>query len=182
MNNSISKLKGTITFTGISNLPHLKWKMITDATTIGSGTGVTASTTATDFVQEVTLAPNAHQDYYFVIWIDETNSTQNESGTFGATIAFNSSDGQGLTSTIGAEPEDTGAFVVSDSAMYVGSTIPGGVNVRSNKEDAMADWTAITYSDTTYPFYLKHILNGLYLLPEFLNLIEIEYFELKSLS
>ena len=161
------KLSGTITFSGISNIPHLKWKMITDATTVGSNTGVTASTTATTFVQEVSLSPSAHQDYYFVIWIDETNSSQNESGTFGATITFDSSDGQGLTSTIGANsPSSSYVYTVNLGKYYgdgtdviIGQAIPNEVNARSTPDAVIADWTGFTGNYNIY--YLKHkIENG----------------------
>ena len=54
----------------------------------------------------------------------------------------------------------TTGYVVSTTTMNIGSAIPNGVNVRSTAASAMADWTAITGNSTTYPFYLKQVLNG----------------------
>ena len=101
-NNSTAtaRLNGTIKFSGISNMPNLKWKRITDARTIGSYTSAKASTSNVNFETERAFLKDESQDYYFVIWIDETNSNQTDKGTFGVTIEFNPSSGNGLTSTL----------------------------------------------------------------------------------
>ena len=53
-----------------------------------------------------------------------------------------------------------GNYVVSKTNMSIGSTVPEGVNFRSTKELAMADWKEITDKDgVTIPIYLKHDLN-----------------------
>ena len=59
-----------------------------------------------------------------------------------------------------SETTDTVAFVVSNTEMKIGGTIPTGVNVRNNATAAMADWAAMTgVANDTKPFYLKHTLN-----------------------
>ena len=50
------RIIGTISFSGITNMPNLKWKRI-DSTTM-----------------DVVLEPDASKTYYFVVWIDETGN------------------------------------------------------------------------------------------------------------
>lgn len=89
---------GTISFTNPST--NLKWKLVSNATTVGSvGTKAAATTNATTFATPTFSSANKTFTYYIVIWIDETNAVQTDSGTWTATIAFNSSNG-GITSTI----------------------------------------------------------------------------------
>ena len=38
--------------------------------------------------------------FFVVVWINETTEIQNDSGTWRATVSFNSSNGTGVTSTI----------------------------------------------------------------------------------
>ena len=107
------KLDGYITFAHsadvISNgslatkaMPNLKWRRTTNATTLGSNTTQDASViTRQSLISNVSLAKtNGSQTYYIVIWINETNSAQNDNGTFTATIEFEGDDGRGITSTI----------------------------------------------------------------------------------
>ena len=105
------ELNGTIKFSDINNMPNLKWKRITDERTIGEYTSNKASTSNVIFDSNKVLAPNASETYYFVIWIDETGTTQTDSGTFRVTIEFNPANGDGLTSTI--VPEDTQGTLAS---------------------------------------------------------------------
>ena len=103
-----AELKGTIAFTYTTNstytveekLPNLKWKRITDATTIGEYNTYQALTTEQAFEESKVFAPGGTEDYYFVVWIDETGEVQLDSGTFNAIINFESADGEGITSTI----------------------------------------------------------------------------------
>ena len=96
------KLNGTIKFSGINNMPNLKWKLITDERTIGQYNAKTATTSSVSFESDRAFTKDESEVYYFVIWIDETGSSQTDSGTFRVTIEFNPSNGSGLTSTIGA--------------------------------------------------------------------------------
>ena len=45
-------------------------------------------------------ASGSYRQYWIVFWINETGAVQNDSGTWTATIAFTSSNGTGITSTI----------------------------------------------------------------------------------
>lgn len=98
--------KGTITFTTPST--NLKWKLV-KSTTDGSAPTTTASevtsataatTSAVQFVAPTFTSTNKSFTYYMVVWIDETNAVQNDSGSWRATIAFNPATGTGITSTI----------------------------------------------------------------------------------
>ena len=157
--NATVRVKGTIAFVNINNIPHLKWKLIDSATSIGSNTGTTASTTATNFITETTLTNNQTKDYYFVVWIDETGSIQNESGTFTATLTFTDSNGRGLTSTIGAEPASSTKYTVNiydidaegSNSVWLNQAIPNAITGYDTPAAAMAAFN-------NNPFYLKHTL------------------------
>lgn len=89
---------GTITFTNPST--NLKWKLVSNATTVGTvGTKTAATTSAAVFASPTFSSANKSFTYYIVIWIDEINDVQDDSGTWTATIAFNNANG-GITSTI----------------------------------------------------------------------------------
>ena len=94
-----SVLNGTISFTGIENMPNLKWMRINDSNTLGTYSSSLASTDKAIFESERSFGANTSNTYYFVFWIDETGEIQNDSGTFRANIEFDSSTG-GLTSTV----------------------------------------------------------------------------------
>lgn len=112
---------GTIKFTNPTT--NLKWRRVGSATTIGSGVGVawspvSASTTEVDLTTAGTCASPYNEfanctnidlaksggstTYYIIVWINETGSSQNDSGTWSATINFNGAKGTGVTSTITA--------------------------------------------------------------------------------
>lgn len=101
------KVNGTITFSGSTNMPNLKWRKTTNATTLGTGTTTAANvTTAQTLDTNKSLAKNAKTTYYIVVWINaqlDTNGdevAQTDTGTYRATIQFTSSNGTGVTSTI----------------------------------------------------------------------------------
>ena len=101
------KVNGTITFSGSTNMPNLKWSKTTNATTLGTGTTTAANvTTAQTLDTNKSLAKNAKTTYYIVVWINaqlDTNGdevAQTDTGTYRATIQFTSSNGTGVTSTI----------------------------------------------------------------------------------
>ena len=53
-------------------------------------------------VENVTISGSGSQEYYVVIWIQETNDAQEDTGGFSGTVAFNAADGSGVTSTFTA--------------------------------------------------------------------------------
>ncbi len=117
-----AKLKGTISFSNVSNLPNLKWKLITDATTLGSNPTNNATSSSSTFVAEANLNPNQSIDYYFVVWINETGSEQSDNGSYTASITFTSSNGRGITSTIGDTFTGT-IYRNSTESLMIGNTI-----------------------------------------------------------
>lgn len=127
-NNATSSVvvNGRIYFDGITTFPNLKWALMTSATnvTVSSSsnirtpltsanctTSTSTSTTNCWFEVSKTLKPSggasvanaaagSYQQYWIVVWIEETGTTQTDSGTWTATVAFTSSNGTGITSTI----------------------------------------------------------------------------------
>ena len=115
---------GTIKFAGNGSMTNLKWRRVSNATTLGSYTsvavgtnttnkydlsaGTACTTNATQGTQSgcttVSLKKNGvsgnSQDFYFVVWINETGAAQTDSGTFTATVEFLGENGRGVTSTI----------------------------------------------------------------------------------
>ena len=115
---------GTIQFSGNGSMTNLKWRRTSNATTLGSystiavGTntsnkydlsaGTACTTNATQGTQSGCTTVNLKktgvtgnsQDFYFVVWINETGAAQTDSGTFTATIEFIGANGRGVTSTI----------------------------------------------------------------------------------
>ncbi len=94
-------VSGYIHFSGITNLPNLKWRLLDSESTLGTHNSYNVSSTDNLFVDRVKMSANQTNNYYMVIWINETNSAQSDTGTYGATISFKSSNGTGVTSTIG---------------------------------------------------------------------------------
>ena len=94
-------ISGYIHFSGITNLPNLKWRLLDNESTMGTHNSYNATGADNLFVDRVKLSANQTNNYYMVIWINETNSAQSDTGTYGATISFKSSNGTGVTSTIG---------------------------------------------------------------------------------
>ena len=78
-----------------------------------------------------------------------------------ASVKINVDGGFVVTPT--PTPSSNAVYVVSSTDMFIGSTIPAGVNQRTGingPSQAMADWQDILGQGETMPFYLKHILNG----------------------
>ena len=102
-NNSTAtvSLNGSIAFAGIENMTNLKFATSLSKTSGYSTTGTAAATSATVMPNSsFSLAPAASKTIYIIVWIEETGSAQTDSGTFTATVTFNSADGKGITSTI----------------------------------------------------------------------------------
>lgn len=110
-NNSTAavSVSGTISFTNPTT--NLKWAPMSSANSVADITSATdtdihtASTTAATFTDAAanttwSIAANDTKQFWAVFWINETGSSQNDSGTWYATITFTDSNGKGVTSTI----------------------------------------------------------------------------------
>ena len=95
------KVNGTITFGNIDKMPNLKWRLIQDKNTYGNYSSHYASLDDARFDSNLTLRKGASKTYYMVIWIDEVDENQSDTGKYNATIDFSSSNGTGVTSTVG---------------------------------------------------------------------------------
>lgn len=113
-------VSGTITFTGASNMANLKWRLYKSAATeLTSAQAASNLASVTDAAVTNNLAvamdtnlgltksgtSGSVQHYYIVVWIDEINEAQDDTGTYIATIDFNAVNNQGqsiggITSTI----------------------------------------------------------------------------------
>jgi len=89
-------------------MPNLKWKLITSAnattpssSVLGSNADLEANFNDNVFANDITLDTNDMEEYYMIIWIDETNVNQptDQGNSFYAKINFSSSNGTGVTST-----------------------------------------------------------------------------------
>lgn len=101
-------LRGRIKFNWASgsSFTNLKWKLMTNATTVAASSGnagLSATTAFQDFETNISLAPDGTKQFWVIVWIEETGAVQNSTdyGTWYGTIEFiNNTDGSGLTSTI----------------------------------------------------------------------------------
>lgn len=93
-----------------TTMPNLKWKLIdsVDTTTLsnselGTETDKVADAAGDDnvFANDVTMTTGSNFTYYMIIWINETTFDQptDVGKSFYAKIAFDSSNGTGVTST-----------------------------------------------------------------------------------
>ena len=123
-----SVLNGTISFTGIENMPNLKWMRINDSNTLGTYSSSIASTDKVLFESERSFGANTSNTYYFVFWIDETGEVQTDNGTFRANIEFDSSTG-GLTSTVRPNATLLSDYIISlynDGSSTTNATVGDG--------------------------------------------------------
>ena len=90
-----AKLKGTLSLDG-AGLTNLKWSTVSDWESNPTSGGAKGDTTLVD---NVTITGSGSEEYYVVIWIQETGDAQEDSGTFTGTVSFNAADGSGVTST-----------------------------------------------------------------------------------
>ena len=93
-----AKLKGTLSLDG-AGLTNLKWATVQTWTDNPTADDAKLDTTLVD---NVTISGSGSEEYYVVIWIEETNNAQSDSGGFSGTVAFNAADGSGVTSTFTA--------------------------------------------------------------------------------
>ena len=110
------QVDGSVSFYGNSALtenvhttmPNLKWKLITSAdaatptnSVLGANADLEANSNTNIFADDLILTTDANEEYYMIIWINETNNDQtvDEGNDWFARIDFNSSNGTGVTST-----------------------------------------------------------------------------------
>ena len=100
-------LKGFVSFadgssgSAFANLYMDVLSSATAPTATASIQKITLGTGTNNIVNSVVLAANASKDYYIAVWIEETGSdqTSTDHGSFKGTVTFNSSTGEGVTST-----------------------------------------------------------------------------------
>ena len=92
-------VKGTMNLT--SNAKNMKWQVLTDATTVNADATTVAQGTKGDIVKNQALTASGSQDFYLVIWLEETNAPQDDDDagkTFTGTVTFNGVNSDGTTS------------------------------------------------------------------------------------
>lgn len=90
---------GTMNLT--STAKNMKWQVLTDATTVNETATTVVQGTNGDIVKKQALAAEGTQDFYLVIWLEETNAEQDadDAGkTFSGTVTFSGVNADGSTS------------------------------------------------------------------------------------
>ena len=92
-------LKGTLDLNK-GSITNLKWALV-DGDTIDSAPALDGSAKEDNvIVESVTVGGSGTEDYYVIIWIDETGASQGDTGSFTGTVTFNNAGGgEGVTST-----------------------------------------------------------------------------------
>lgn len=88
-------------------MPNLRWKLIDsfdsanfNNSVLGNQINNSATLESQYFVSDVFLSTNKEYTYYMIVWFDETNQDQiDEGNTFYGSVAFESSNGTGVTAT-----------------------------------------------------------------------------------
>lgn len=98
-------IKGSVSFNN-ENAPNLSWILInnynssTTYTDAMMGTNFnTATSSFTNFVDSYLLMGNTRVDYYMLVWVNETETVQNDQGGYSGTIRFEGANGQGVTAS-----------------------------------------------------------------------------------
>jgi len=135
------KVRGVVTFNN-PNMPNLKYRMMTDATTLSEEVSKYAlNGKELTFVDDVSLSVNETKTYYMVVWIDEIGEAQSDSGSYTATVKFDSASGDGVTSTFVTPfiEEVLKVNAVSDEeidfSVVSSSSGTDGIYLRSGTED-----------------------------------------------
>ena len=84
-----------------SNAKNMKWQVLTDATTVNADATTVAQGTKGDIVKNQALTANGSQDFYLVIWLEETNAPQDDDDagkSFTGTVTFNGVNADGTES------------------------------------------------------------------------------------
>ena len=93
-------VKGTMNLA--SNAKNMKWEVLTDAATVKTGATVVSQGSDGVIVDNQALAKSGSQDFYLVVWLEETNSAQDadDAGkSFTGTVTFNGVNADGSSST-----------------------------------------------------------------------------------
>ena len=90
-----AKLNGTLTLEK-GTVTNLKW---TTVQTWDSNPTPDETKEGNDLATGVTLSGSDTKEYYVVVWIEEKDAPQEDTGTFTGSVAFNAADGSGVTST-----------------------------------------------------------------------------------
>lgn len=93
-------VKGTMNLA--SDAKNMKWEVLTDATTVKTDGAVVAQGTEGVIVANQALAKTGSQDFYLVVWLEETNKVQDNDDagkSFTGTVTFNGVNSDGSSST-----------------------------------------------------------------------------------
>lgn len=93
-------VKGTMNLA--SDAKNMKWEVLTDATTVKTDGTVVAQGTEGVIVANQALTKSGSQDFYLVVWLEETNKEQDadDAGkSFTGTVTFNGVNSDGSSST-----------------------------------------------------------------------------------
>lgn len=92
-------VKGTMNLA--STATNMKWEVLTDATTVKADGAVVAQGTEGVIVDNQALAKSGSQDFYLVVWLEETNNVQDADDAgkaFTGTVTFNGVNADGTES------------------------------------------------------------------------------------
>ena len=100
-----TKVKGSIAFDNETS-PNLSWIMVDNysssttytSSTLGSSYH-TASSSFDDFESSYLLKSGNSVTYYILVWINENEEEQTDTGTYTGTVKFEDENGKGVTST-----------------------------------------------------------------------------------
>ena len=94
-----------VTVDGTMNLTstgkNMKWQVLTDATTVNADATTVVQGTNGDIVKKQALTAEGYQDFYLVIWLEETNTEQDADDAgkeFTGTVTFSGVNADGSTS------------------------------------------------------------------------------------
>ncbi len=90
-----AKLNGTLTLEK-GTVTNLKW---TTVQTWDSNPTPDETKEGNDLATGVTLSGSDTKEYYVVVWIEEKDAPQEDTGSFTGSVSFNAADGSGVTST-----------------------------------------------------------------------------------
>ena len=103
-----TKVKGSVSFNN-ETTPHLSWIRIdhySSSTTYTSSTlgssYHTASSSFDSFESSYLLKSGNSVTYYILVWVNENEEEQTDTGTYTGTVRFEDENGKGVTSTFGA--------------------------------------------------------------------------------
>ena len=96
-------VKGSISFDNATT-PNLSWILIDNYSASTSYTSAllgsnfnTATSTFTNFVDSYLLNTQTTTNFYILVWVNETEEVQTDEGTYGGTIRFEDTNGNGVT-------------------------------------------------------------------------------------